>query len=106
MAVNVAESTEEFDRTGKFRLTNIRPAMYWRLREALDPEHGDNLMLPPDPELLSDLCAPRFEVRPSGIMIEAKQDIKERMPNNRSPDIGDACCLALWKPRKFKFDIA
>jgi hypothetical protein len=103
IAVNVAEATEEMDRSRKFRFVNVRAAMWFRLREALDPQHGDNVALPPDPELLADLTAPRYEPRASGLQVESKQDIKERI--GRSPDVGDAVCLALWRPRLFKFDI-
>ena len=103
MAVNVAEASEEFDGTGKYHLTNVRTAMYWRLREALDPESGEDLMLPPDSELLADLTAARFEVRASGIVVEAKEKIKERL--GRSPDCADAVALALHRQRKFKFDV-
>ena len=77
--------------------------MYWRLREALDPESGDDLMLPPDPELLADLTAARFEVRASGIVVEAKEKIKERL--GRSPDCAAAVALALYRERKFKLDV-
>jgi hypothetical protein len=103
VAVNVAAVSEEFDRTGKYRLTNVRAAAYWRLREALDPESGEDLMLPPDPELLADLTAARFEVRASGIVVEAKEKIKERL--GRSPDCADAVALAYYRPRKYKFDV-
>ena len=103
MAVNVAEASEEFDGTGMYHLTNVRAAMYWRLREALDPESGEDLMLPPDPELLADLTAARFEVRASGIVVEAKEKIKERL--GRSPDCADAVALALYRERKFKLDV-
>jgi hypothetical protein len=103
VAVNVGEASEEFDRSGKFHFGNIRAAMWFRLREALDPEHGDDLMLPPDPELVADLTAPRYEPRASGLYVEEKVKIKERI--GRSPDVGDAACLALWRPRKFKLDI-
>jgi hypothetical protein len=92
VAVNVARASGYFDRSRKYSLTNIRSAMYWLLREALDPETGDNLALPPDRELLADLTAPRFEVRASGIVVEAKEDIRERL--GRSPDVGDAVALA------------
>src|SRR5262249_25105559 len=92
VAVNVARSTDLFDRSRKYRLTNVRSAMYWLLREALDPETGDTLALPPDRELLADLTAPRCEVRASGIVVEPKEAIKERL--GRSPDVGDACALA------------
>lgn len=102
-AVNVASAPvpEEYDRSGKYRLTNLRALMYWRLREALDPETGDDLALPPDPELLADLTAPRFEVRASGIVVEPKQDIKERL--GRSPDAGDAVALAHLRPLRREF---
>jgi hypothetical protein len=91
VAVNVAEATQGKDSTRKFRLANVRAFCYWRLREALDPETGDNIALPPDPELLADLTAPRFEVRASGIVIEDKKAIKERL--GRSPDCGDAVAI-------------
>ena len=103
VAVNVAAASEEFDATRKYRLTNLRAAMYWRLREALDPDGGDGLMLPPDPELLADLTAARFEVRASGIAVEAKEKIKERL--GRSPDRADAVALALYRERKYKLDV-
>jgi hypothetical protein len=103
VAVNVGEASEEFDRSGKFHFGNIRAAMWFRLREALDPEHGDDMMLPPDPELVADLTAPRYEPRASGLYVEEKVKIKERI--GRSPDVGDAVCLALWRPRKSKLDI-
>lgn len=96
--INNAEASEERDRSNKYRLVNVRAASYWKLREALDPEHGDDLALPPDPELLADLCAPKWKVTASGIMVEPKADIVERL--GRSPDCGDAVVLAHWAPRK------
>lgn len=82
------------DRSGRLKFRNVRAAAYWRLREALDPDHGEGLALPPDPELLADLCAPRYELKPSGLQLEEKADVKERI--GRSPDRGDAVVLAWW----------
>ncbi len=101
-AINVSVPSGMFDKSGKFRLTNIRTAMYWKLREALDPETGDGLMLPPDRELLADLTAPLYEVRSSGIVCEAKESISERL--GRSPDKGDSLCLALWQTPRFRVE--
>lgn len=103
VAVNVAcaPNPEIWDKSRKYKLTNIRSAMYWLLREALDPETGDNLALPPDQELLADLTAPRFEVRASGIVVETKEKLKERL--GRSPDCGDALALAHLRAQKRKF---
>ncbi len=103
VAVNVASAPlpEAYDRSGKYKLTNTRALAYWSLREALDPETGDGLALPPDPELLADLTAPTFEVRASGIVVESKEKIKERL--GRSPDRGDAIALAHLRPQKRDF---
>src|SRR5262249_2637049 len=90
-AVNAAEATNYYDRSGKDRLTNTRTAMYWGLRAALDPGHGDSLGLPPDPKLLADLTAPRYEVRAAGIVVEPKEKLTARI--GRSPDAGDSVAL-------------
>jgi hypothetical protein len=82
------------DRSGRLKFRNVRAAAYWKLREALDPDHGEDVALPPDSELLIDLTAPRYELKPSGIQLEDKDDIKERI--GRSPDKGDAVVLAWW----------
>jgi len=101
VAVNVAAGTNKTDRSGKLKMSNVRSAMYWRMREALDPEFGDNLQLPDDPELLADLTAPKYELRSSGICVESKEDIKKRL--GRSPDCGDAVCLAQWQGDQVAF---
>ena len=80
------------DRTGQLTFVNNRAWMWWNMREVLDPENGDNICLPDDPELKADLTAPRFDIRPTGIIIEKKDDIKGRL--GRSPDKGDGTCLA------------
>lgn len=95
----VSNSTSYRDkRVPAIRFANIRAAMMWRVRELLDPEGGpedSRLALPPDPELMADLCAPRYELRTSGIAVESKDDIRERI--GRSTDAGDAVALACWE---------
>ncbi len=89
---------EARDKSGKFKLRNVRAASYWQLREALDPETGDELALPPDAELHADLCAPRWSLSASGIIVESKEDIAEPDRLGRSPDCGDAVVLAHYQP--------
>jgi len=95
--INVAERSEFTDRSKKYRMVNVRAEMYWRLREALDPEGDQEIALPPDSELLADLCAPKYQVTTSGIKIESKDDIRGRL--GRSPDCGDAVALAMIPDR-------
>jgi hypothetical protein len=96
IAINNA-STEgldgQYDKASqKLRFRNMRAFLMWRFREALEPEKGENLALPPDSELKADLCAPRWKLMASGIQIEQKEDVKKRI--GRSPDKGDAVILA------------
>jgi hypothetical protein len=75
-------------RDKKLGFANKRAEVWWKFREALEPGLGELVALPPDPELLADLAAPTWKLTPSGILIEAKIDIKKRL--GRSPDKGDA----------------
>ena len=96
VAINFGAGSDKMDKTGKFGFLNLRAEGYWLLREALDPDSGDDLALPPDPELLSDLCAARWEPRSGRIKVEEKDEIHKRL--GRSPDCGDAIVLALLTP--------
>lgn len=91
--VNASEGTDERDRTGQLSFCNMRSLIWWRMREALDPEQGEGLALPPDPELKADLCAPRWKMLTRGVQVESKDDIKGRI--GRSPDKGDAAVYTL-----------
>jgi hypothetical protein len=84
------------DRSGKLKMANVRSEYYWRLREALEPGKGDDLALPPDPELLGDLTAPRWELTTRGVIVEEKKAVSKRI--GRSPDVGDAVILAHAPP--------
>ena len=44
-----------------------------------DQQGGSVIALPPDPELRSDLAAPTYEVSARGILIESKDDLRERL---------------------------
>jgi hypothetical protein len=96
VGVNWSEGTQDTDRSGRLHFTNTRARDWWRMREALDPHNGMSIALPPDPELLADLCAPRWTPQANGIRVESKEDIKKRL--GRSPDCGDAVVLALNEP--------
>ena len=76
---------------GSFAFVNLRSEMWWRMREALDPDYGIGIALPPNPKLQADLTAPVYSVRPGDppkIYVESKDDIIKRL--GRSPDRGDA----------------
>ena len=80
----------------QLKFFNTRAEAYWRFREALDPSQaqGSPIMLPSDPELVADLCAPTYEVMARGIKIEPKDEVTKRL--GRSPDRGDAVVMAWW----------
>jgi len=96
VAINPAEASIAKDRSGKLGFANARSEHMWKLREALDPDHGFDLAIPPDPELLADLTSARWKLTRRGIQIEDKRDIKKRI--GRSPDKGDSLICAFAVP--------
>lgn len=91
--MNGSERSEKTDRTEQLGFINQRAEWWWKFREALDPESGAELALPPGRELLADLTAPRWSLTTRGIQIEGKKDIIKRI--GRSPDLGDSMVYAL-----------
>jgi len=98
-AIDVQERSEYRDRSRRFRCINLRAEMYWRMRDALDPEgpQAGLVMLPPDRELLAELTEHKYELTPQGIRVEKKEAVAARL--GRSPDCSDAACLAILPPR-------
>ncbi|WP_049124033.1 hypothetical protein, partial [Burkholderia cenocepacia] len=92
VAMNGAEGSDARDRSGQLAFVNARAEWYWKLREALDPDQGDDLAIYPDPEVLSDLTAPKWKLTARGIQIEEKKEIIKRI--KRSPDKGDSLVYA------------
>jgi hypothetical protein len=95
LGINVGNRTSLVDSTGQIEFYNLRAALMWKLREALDPARKPTLCLPPDDQLAVDLSSPRWKTVPGGkIVIESKDDLRKRI--GRSPDKGDAVALAMW----------
>ena len=94
-AMNGAEGSTAHTRDGAFGFKTYRSEMWWMLREALDPDYGLNLALPPDPSLMADLISPTYEVtpgQPPKILVESTPKIMKRL--HRSPDKGSAVVYA------------
>ena len=89
IALDGSRASKAMDRTKKFGFVNKRAEWHWRMREALDPEKGLNLALPPDAQLRADLCAPRWSLHSGRILVEKKEEIMTRL--GRSPDRGESC---------------
>lgn len=95
LPVNFSEKSGLLTKAGSLRFRNKRAEAYWRLREALDPTNPDPIALPPDQELLADLCAVRYKVVSIGqmaaIQMREKDEVRELL--GRSPDKGDSVAL-------------
>lgn len=92
IGINGASSGVGQSKEGGLPFFNKRAEVWWRMREALDPLNPEPIALPPDPRLAADLCAPKWKLVKGGIQVEAKEDIAKRI--GRSPDRGDAVCMA------------
>jgi len=93
IGVNVAEKSGAQDRAGVLRFFNIRSQLWWQFREALDPTYNKGLSLPPDRQLLADLCAPKWKPVGPIVQVEGREEIIKRL--GRSPDWASAYVLAL-----------
>lgn len=91
--VNFAAASQATDKTGKLKMRNVRAEAYWALREALDPEDGIGLALPPDEEIFQDLTAVKWTRTAQGILLDSKKTIRKTL--GRSPGKGDAIALAM-----------
>lgn len=84
--------SNEMALNGLERFANKRAEAWWRFREALDPETGAGIALPPDTELAAELAMPRRAPEKRDIQIERKVDIIKRL--GRSPDKADAVVMS------------
>ena len=90
-AMNGSLTSTGATRDGAFQFSTYRSEMWWMLREALDPDYGYSLCIPPDPALMADLTTPTYEVRPGRppkIYVESTKDMMKRL--GRSPDRGSS----------------
>ena len=92
---NGSKAAPGITKEGKLKFYNQRAKAAWRFREALDPdqEGGSVIALPPDPEIVSDLCSLTWFLTNRGIRLHPKKDIKKLI--GRSPGKGDAIIMAL-----------
>jgi hypothetical protein len=87
VAVKVASSPTEAVDEGEFG--TLRDQILWRVREWLRTDPA--AMLPPDPDLEDELCAPQYEVRRGKLKVTDKETLRSWL--KRSPDLLDALAL-------------
>lgn len=92
---NAAERATGKDRSGEMEFSNKRSQAWWSMREMLDPQYGEDIMLPPDDAMVGDLVTPRYRILSGGkLQVESKDDIRRRL--GRSTDAGDAVVMAFY----------
>jgi hypothetical protein len=92
LPINVSEKAQGTDKSGTLRFNNQRSELWWRFRELLDPANDFGAALPPDQQLLAELCAPKWRVQGKCIEVESREEIVKRI--GRSPDRATAFILA------------
>ena len=93
--ITVSGGTAFRDTSGELSFLNIRAAMWWNMRQLLDPDKGQEIMIPNNDNLIIDLVSPKWiMMKDATIKLEPKEKIIKRL--GRSTDYGDAVCLAFW----------
>lgn len=91
---NAGRKSTRVDRSGELGFVNQRAALWWHMRESLDPAFEPILAIPPDDDLLAELTAPTWEITLNNkIKVESKDDLRERL--GRSTDRADAVLQTL-----------
>lgn len=98
LGINVSEAAHGTDRSGRIKFRNLRSEIWWRMREALDPQNGTGLALPPDSRLLADLTCATWSMSGSTIMVASRDKLIQDL--GRSPDYASAYCLAMIETAK------
>lgn len=104
LQINFGAATKRRDKSSRFEFFNERAKDYFALAYALDPQHGENLCLPPSRTLRVDLCSVKYRQVRGKLQLEPKEEIKKRI--NRSPDEGDAVVLAWRAAQRMMMPIA
>ena len=100
LGVNVSEKSLATDKSGRLRFANQRSELWWRMREALDPDANNGIAIPPDNKLRADLCAPTWRLQGAIVQVESREDIVKRI--GRSPDYASALILAQIETPKMR----
>lgn len=90
--VNVSEKALGTDKSGRLAFFNRRSELWWRVREGLDPTNDQGWCLPPDPDLLVELCSPKWSMSGATIKVQSREEIVD--DTGRSPDRATAIMLA------------
>lgn len=96
VSLKASAKTDATDSSGENAFLNLRAAMYWGLREAIDPSSPAYraLALPPDELLMADLLAHTWSESMGVLRIDPKDEVREKLAG-RSPDGGDTVVM-LW----------
>lgn len=101
--VKVSEHTDMKDFADVETFINLRSAIWWLIRDWLNPDNEMNLALPPDDALTGDLTTPKWQYMSNGkIKVESKDDIRKRL-DGRSTDAADALGAALFMRVRKRF---
>lgn len=98
IGVNVSEVSGWTDVSGELEFLNLRSALWWFMREYLDPQlpRGIRILLPPHDDLTTELTRPTWkEVGRGMIKVEGKDEIRKRL-KGKSTDHADCIMIALY----------
>lgn len=100
LGVDVRERARGKDKSGRLSFKNYRSELWWKMREALDPDNDTGIALPPDEALRKELCTPRWKPQGMEVYVESREDIIARL--GHSPDLATAYVMALIDMPKWK----
>lgn len=92
---NATATPGQTDDSGMLSFQNLRSLLWWRMREALDPNANNGIALPPDRRLLDELAMPRWKLIGKTIYVESRDDLMDPRRLGKSPDLASGYIFAL-----------
>jgi hypothetical protein len=99
---NATSTPGQTDQSGMLTFANLRSMLWWRMRECLDPRNNTGIALPPDEELIEELCMPRWKLRGKDIIVESREELLDPKRLGKSPDLASAVVYALVETPKLR----
>jgi hypothetical protein len=87
-------SDGEWNNELKMKYLNLRASAWWKFRAALNPASGENVRLPPNERLRTQLTSVLWRMERKFIIVESKDDVRARIGS--STDEADAVIMAWY----------
>lgn len=91
IGVDVRHAALGTDASGLLTFKNMRSQLWWTFRERLDPKNNFGVALPPDEQMATELCTPKWSAEGKQIKVQSRDEIYDDL----GVSVDKACAILL-----------